>query len=215
MSRGVLVIISSPSGAGKTTLARRLMTEFPALEFSVSFTTRPMRPGEVDGKDYRFVSQEVFDKMVADDQFAEWALVHNNYYGTAKEPVDRALNEARHVVFDVDWQGGRALSKQWPDDSLKIFILPPSVDELSRRLRSRASDSESVIEARLAKAREEMAHYDEYDFLIVNDDVDKAYATLRAVYLTRIGTPTEDELVKQTTSREAKRQAESLVCSDS
>jgi guanylate kinase len=186
VSRGVLVIVSSPSGAGKTTLTRRLLAEFgPQLEFSVSYTTRPMRPGEVDGRDYWFVSPETFGEMVERDEFAEYAWVHQNRYGTAKAPIDAALSAGRDVIFDVDWQGGRHLSERWPQDSLKIFILPPDVDALKTRLRQRATDAPEVIDRRVGKAIEELEHYDEYQHLIVNDDLDRAYALLRAIYLTR------------------------------
>ena len=186
VSRGVLVIVSSPSGAGKTTLTRRLLAEFgPQLEFSVSYTTRPMRPGEVDGRDYWFVSPETFEQMVENREFAEYAWVHQNRYGTARAPIDAALEAGRDVIFDVDWQGGRDLSERWPQDSLKIFILPPDEEALARRLRQRATDAPEVIDRRLRKAKEELQHYDEYQHLIVNDDLDRAYGLLRAIYLTR------------------------------
>jgi guanylate kinase len=184
--RGVLVIVSSPSGAGKTTLTRRLLDEFPGkLEFSVSHTTRAMRPGEVDGRDYHFVAAPVFDHMVATDQFAEHAIVHGNRYGTAKAPIEAALAAGRDMIFDVDWQGGAALSRLWPDDVLKIFILPPDLGTLAQRLKGRATDAPEVIERRLQKAIEELGHWSEYGELIVNDDLERAYHTLRALYLTR------------------------------
>jgi guanylate kinase len=184
--RGVLVIVSSPSGAGKTTLTRRLLKEFEGqLEFSVSYTTRPMRPGEVNGRDYWFVTVEEFERMVERGEFAEHAFVFNNRYGTAQAPIDAALAGGRDVIFDVDWQGGKALSGRWPDDSLKVFILPPSIEALELRLRQRATDAPEVIERRLRKAREELAHFNEYQHLIINDDLERAYAVLRAIYLTR------------------------------
>ena len=184
--RGVLVIVSSPSGAGKTTLTRRLLKEFEGqLEFSVSYTTRPMRPGETNGRDYWFVDPEKFQAMVEAGDFAENAWVHSNRYGTARAPIEAALTAGRDVIFDVDWQGGQALSSRWPQDSLKVFILPPSVEALELRLRQRATDAQNVIEARLRKARDELEHYNEYEHLIVNDDLDRAYAVLRATYLTR------------------------------
>jgi guanylate kinase len=185
VSRGVLVIVSSPSGAGKTTLTRRLLDEFPDLEFSVSYTTRQIRPGEVDGRDYHFVTPETFERMVETGEFAEHAFVHSNRYGTAQAPVESALSAGRDLIFDVDWQGGAALSERWPQDSLKIFILPPDLVTLEQRLRKRATDDPKIIDKRLAKAIEELEHFDEYDHLIVNDDIERAYAVLRALYLTR------------------------------
>jgi guanylate kinase len=184
--RGVLVIVSSPSGAGKTTLTRRLLDEFgPRLEFSVSYTTRPIRAGEVDGRDYHFISPEKFEAMVKANEFAEHAFVHGNRYGTAQAPIDHALAEGRDIIFDVDWQGGAALSARWPEDSLKIFILPPDLSVLEFRLKKRATDAPGVIDRRLQKALEELTHFSEYQHLIVNDDLDRAYAVLRAIYLTR------------------------------
>jgi len=190
--RGVLVIVSSPSGAGKTTLTRRLLSELGSkpgvpggLEFSVSYTTRAMRNGEVDGRDYHFVTPERFEEMVQAGEFAEYAFVHQNRYGTAQGPVEAALARGNDVIFDVDWQGGEALSARWPDDSLKIFILPPDMVTLESRLKSRATDAPDVVARRLGKAREELEHYGDYQHLIVNDDLDRAYEILRAIYLTR------------------------------
>lgn len=183
--RGVLAIVSSPSGAGKTTLTRRLLAEHPQLKFSVSHTTRPMRTGEVDGRDYHFISNDQFQGMVERHEFAEWAHVHGNKYGTEEKPVELALTQGSDMIFDVDWQGGAALSMRWPDDSLKIFILPPDLDILARRLRNRATDAPEVIERRLQKAIEELEHYTEYQHLIVNDELERSYAVLKAMYLTR------------------------------
>jgi guanylate kinase len=184
--RGVLVIVSSPSGAGKTTLTRRLLKEFEGqLEFSVSYTTRPMRAGEVNGRDYWFVDPDTFESMVTRGEFAEHAWVHGNRYGTAQAPIDSALAAGRDIIFDVDFQGGASLSTRWPKDSLKIFILPPSMEALELRLRQRATDAQEVIERRLRKAREELEHFNEYQHLIVNDELERAYAVLRAIYLTR------------------------------
>jgi len=178
--------VSSPSGAGKTTLTRRLLREFgPQLEFSVSYTTRPQRTGEVEGRDYHFVTTATFEEMVERGEFAEHAFVHRNRYGTAQAPIETALSAGRDVIFDVDWQGGAALSARWPADSLKIFILPPDLEILASRLRQRATDAPEVIERRLRTAIEELEHYGEYQHLIVNDDLERAYAVLRAIYLTR------------------------------
>jgi guanylate kinase len=184
--RGTLLIVSSPSGAGKTTLTRRLLAEFSSqLAFSVSYTTRPQRAGEVDGRDYHFVTPEVFEGMVHRGEFAEHAFVFGNRYGTARAPVEAALECGGDVIFDVDWQGGAMLAERWPDDALKVFILPPDLDALASRLQNRATDAPEVIDRRLRKAIEELDHYDEYQHLIVNDDLDRAYAVLRAIYLTR------------------------------
>jgi guanylate kinase len=187
--RGTLLIVSSPSGAGKTTLTRRLLDEFSRspsqLAFSVSYTTRPQRPGEVDGRDYHFVTPDQFQAMVARGEFAEHAFVFGNRYGTAQAPVEAALDRGSDVIFDVDWQGGQMLHQRWPRDSVKVFILPPDLDVLAARLRSRATDAPEVIDRRLHKAIEELDHFDEYDHLIVNDDVERAYGVLRAIYLTR------------------------------
>ena len=195
--------MSSPSGAGKTTLTRRLLVEFGGkpkdipggLEFSVSYTTRPIRPGEVDGRDYHFVTTERFEEMVRAGEFAEHAFVFQNRYGTAQAPIEAALARGKDVIFDVDWQGGAALSTRWPDDALKIFILPPDLTTLESRLRSRATDAPDVVARRLGKAREELQHFAEYQHLIVNDEVERAYDVLRAIYLTRrYGTEDRPEL---------------------
>jgi len=183
--RGILVIISSPSGAGKTTLARRLLSEFDAMGFSVSYTTRAPRPNEVDGVDYCFVDDSNFDAMIERGEFSEWAHVHGNRYGTSRAAVEQALVEGRDVVFDVDGQGGRALNAQFPDDALMVFILPPSLETLQRRLKGRATDAPDVIERRLRKAIDEFAYHREYEHRIVNDDLDAAYALLRAIYQRR------------------------------
>lgn len=184
--RGSLVIISSPSGAGKTTLSHKLLKEFSeTVKFSVSFTTRPRRHNEVDGVDYSFVTDERFAEMSAAGEFAEWAIVHGNRYGTARAVVEGALSCGHDVVFDVDWQGGLELSKQWPDDALMIFVLPPDLKILEERLRRRATDANDVIERRLEVAIEEIGHHDIYPHKIINDDLEEAYALLRAVYLCR------------------------------
>jgi guanylate kinase len=183
--RGILIIISSPSGAGKTTLARCLLKEFSALRFSVSFTTRAPRVGEREGVDYHFVSPAEFAAMIERGEFAEWAEVHGNRYGTSRKVVEDALASGRDVVFDVDWQGGGELARQWPRDALRIFILPPDLAVLEDRLRRRATDAEEVIQRRLRMAIEELGHHDEYDHRIINEDREAAYAMLRAIYLVR------------------------------
>jgi guanylate kinase len=180
--RGLLVIVSSPSGAGKTTLCHRLMTEFPRVRFSVSYTTRPARPTETEGKDYHFVSVEDFHKMAAQGEFAEWAEVHGNFYGTTYAAVDSALSGGDDVLFDIDWQGGRQLKDKYEKDAVMVWILPPSLDVLEQRLRKRATDTAEVIERRLLMAKSELKEYGIYDYLIVNDDLDKAYDELRSVY---------------------------------
>lgn len=182
-ARGLLLVVSSPSGAGKTTLCNRLRAEFPRLGFSVSFTTRQPRPGETDGVEYHFVSASRFQEMAAGDEFAEYAMVHGNMYGTAARQVSVALEQGRDILFDIDFQGGRQLRNRFRDEVVLVFILPPSLRELERRLRRRATDADEVIAQRLKVARSELAHYDEYDYLIVNDDLDRAYDALRAVYV--------------------------------
>lgn len=190
--RGVLVIVSSPSGAGKTTLTKRLLSEFKGqLEFSVSYTTRARRTGEVDGRDYHFITLDQFEEMVRNGEFAEHAFVHGNRYGTARAPVERALADGRDIIFDVDWYGGGALAAIWRQDSLKVFILPPDIETLDARLRQRATDAPEVIARRIRNAHDELEHYGEYEHLIVNDDIDRAYNLLRAIYLTRRFGPTD------------------------
>ncbi|HJZ84480.1 MAG TPA: guanylate kinase [Polyangia bacterium] len=179
---GLLVVISSPSGAGKTTLCQRLLKDEPQLVFSVSYTTRTMRSGERDGADYHFVDDAGFQKMVERDEFAEWAEVHGKRYGTSVRFVDEALSGGKDVLFDIDYQGGRQLRAKFEADALLVFILPPSLAELERRLRQRATDDEEVISKRLHKAHEEIEHYALYDFLIINDDLERAYAELRSIY---------------------------------
>lgn len=179
--RGILFVVSSPSGAGKTTLAHRLAKNHN-LHFSVSYTTRKPRPGERDGVDYHFVSEEDFAQMVQGQLFAEWAVVHGNRYGTAIATVNEAIEKGVDCLFDIDYQGGRQIRQQWPDDSVLCFILPPSLAELERRLRSRGTESPEVIQSRLAMAKKELAHYKHYDFLVVNEDLETAYGELTAIY---------------------------------
>lgn len=181
--RGILFVVSSPSGAGKTTLCTRLRGEFEQLRFSVSYTTRAPRPGEVDGREYHFVDNAVFTEMVAADEFAEYALVHGNTYGTSATLVSEALASGVDLLFDIDYQGGRQLKAKFPGDVVLVFVLPPSLAELERRLRSRNTDALDVIERRLRVARDELKRYVEYDYIIVNDDLDRAYDLLRSVYV--------------------------------
>jgi guanylate kinase len=182
-ARGLLIVVSSPSGAGKTTLCHRLIEEFPEVMFSVSYTTRPKRRGEEEGIDYHFVDEPTFLAMVQRGEFAEWAEVHGHRYGTTVAAVKEALEGGRHVLFDIDYQGGRQLKAKFENEAVLVFVLPPSLEELERRLRNRATDAPEVIERRLAKAREELKQYGIYQFLIVNDDLRHAYDRLRAIYL--------------------------------
>jgi len=182
VTRGILLVISSPSGAGKTTLARRLAAEFD-IRFSVSYTTRSPRSSEIEGKDYCFVDELAFDRMIAAGEFAEWAHVHGHRYGTGIATVQNALASGRDCLFDIDYQGGRQIRKLWPEDSVLCFILPPSMQELEDRLRRRATEAPAAIEQRLAMACRELEHYREYDYLVVNEDLSRAYDQLRAIYI--------------------------------
>jgi guanylate kinase len=202
VKRGLLLVISSPSGAGKTTLARRLAAEFD-IRFSVSYTTRSPRPGEVDGKDYFFVSGERFDRMIEAREFAEWAVVHGNRYGTSIATVEESIVRGSDCLFDVDFQGGQQIRKLWPADSVLCFILPPSMGELESRLRRRATDAPDVIERRLAMACKELEHYGEYDYLVVNDDLSRAYDQLRSIYVAARCARTRREAVAQALLAEA------------
>jgi len=180
--RGVLLIVASPSGAGKPSLCRRLMADHKGLELSVSMTTRDIRPGEVDGRDYNFVSKEQFQRLVDADAFLEWADVHGNRYGSPAAPVERALAEGRDVLFDIDWQGARDVAAKCPGDAVRVFILPPSLEELRRRLVTRSQDAEDVIERRVANAKGEIEHCDDFDYVLVNEDFDRSYAELAHIY---------------------------------
>ena len=202
VSRGLLLVISSPSGAGKTTLARRLAAEFD-IRFSVSYTTRSPRKGEVDGKDYCFITGARFDEMVAGREFAEWAMVHGNRYGTSIATVQESIARGIDCLFDVDYQGGQQIRQLWPGDSVLCFILPPSMEELESRLRRRATDSPEVIERRLAMACKELAHYGEYDYLVVNDDLSRAYDQLRSIYVAARCTRARQDAVAQALLAEA------------
>jgi guanylate kinase len=179
--RGLLFVISSPSGAGKSTIARKLIEVDGAIELSVSATTRPIRPGEEDGRDYHFVDLARFRAMVAEDEFLEWAHVFDHRYGTPKAPVDAMLAEGRDVLFDIDWQGAQQLYQQAAGDVVRVFILPPSMEELERRLRSRGTDKPEVIDSRMARAVSEIGHWDGYDYVLVNDDVDRCFAQVRLI----------------------------------
>ncbi len=207
-ARGLLIVVSSPSGAGKTTLCRRLIEEFPDIVFSVSYTTRAQRRGEEEGIDYHFVDRPAFDAMVAREEFAEWAEVHGNRYGTTVEAVQQALEGGRHVLFDIDYQGGRQLKASFEREALLVFVLPPSLAELERRLRQRATDEPDVIERRLAKARDELGQYGIYQYLIVNDDLPRAYDRLRAIYLAAQCNIDRVGYVAEGLVREAERRAD-------
>ncbi len=176
-----MFVLSSPSGAGKTTMSRRLLQEERGITLSVSFTTRPMRPGEVHGKDYYFVDAEKFNAMAEQGEFLEHALVFGHYYGTPKQQVMGALSRAEDVLFDIDWQGTRQLAENSRDDLVSVFILPPSLHELERRLRARAQDSEEVVAQRMAKAAGEISHWQEYDYVVVNEDLESALQSVRAI----------------------------------
>lgn len=176
-----MLVISSPSGAGKSTIARELLTGDGELTMSVSATTRPPRPGEVDGKDYVFVGKEVFERMVAEERLLEHATVFGNRYGTPREPVEAALRQGRDILFDVDWQGTQQLKQNARADLVSVFILPPSHRELEQRLRGRAQDSEEVVRHRMAKAADEMSHWAEYDYIVVNRVIGDAVAEVRAI----------------------------------
>ncbi len=174
--RGLMFILSSPSGAGKTTIARRLLAEDGEIKLSVSVTTRPMRPGEVDGKDYYFVNQAEYDRMVAADEFYEWATVFGHGYGTPKAHIRAGLKAGQDFLFDIDWQGTQQLYQKDQQDVVRVFLLPPSIDELQRRLNGRGTDSAEVIKARMDRARGEISHWDGYDYVVVNDDIDVCFA---------------------------------------
>jgi guanylate kinase len=175
-------VISSPSGAGKTTLSRRLVAEHPDLTPSISVTTRGARPGEEDGREYYFVTAGAFRDMVAEGAFLEWAEVHEHAYGSPRAPVMRRLDDGRDVLFDIDWQGAQAIKRQAPDDAVTVFILPPTIADLAKRLHTRAQDAEDVILRRLGRARGEIEHWVDYDYVIINDDFELAYARLASIY---------------------------------
>lgn len=179
--RGMMLVLSSPSGAGKTTLSRMLLEVDPAVELSVSVTTRPQRPGEVDGRHYHFIDRKQFDAMVRQGELLEWAEVFGHCYGTPRTPVEAALARGHDVLFDIDWQGTQQLREKARHDLVSVFVLPPSIPELERRLTMRAQDKDDVIRSRMAKAADEMSHWAEYDYVLINDDQDQAFADLRSI----------------------------------
>jgi guanylate kinase len=182
--RGVMFVISSPSGAGKTTLCRRLITEVPGVQLSISATTRPARPGEANGTDYHFRSEEQFQDMIDRDEFLEWAKVFKNFYGTPRSEVETRLVSGIDVVFDVDWQGARALKTIRPGDVCSVFILPPSIAQLKQRLEGRPGSDQKSVQSRLAGAGQDILRWGEYDYAIINDNLDTAFAELRAILMT-------------------------------
>jgi guanylate kinase len=179
--RGLMLVLSSPSGAGKTTLSRLLLESDRNISLSVSATTRPMRSGEIHGTDYFFLSNEKFDEWLGQGRFLEHAIVFGNRYGTPEDLVHGALANGQDVLFDIDWQGTQQLKEKMPDDVVSIFILPPTHAELERRLNNRAQDHKDVVEARMAKAASEMRHYDEYTYIVVNEDQHAALSTIQAI----------------------------------
>ena len=187
--RGLLFIVSSPSGAGKTTLARRILAADQHIAMSVSVTTRPARPGERHGHDYYFADRDAFERMKTAGELIEWARVFDNFYGTPREPVEKAILQGKDVLFDIDWQGAQQLSEKMPGDVVRLFVLPPSGATLEARLKTRAQDSPEVVARRMAEASSEISHWPEYDYVIVNSDVDasvdQALSILKAERLKR------------------------------
>lgn len=179
--RGLMLVLSSPSGAGKSTIARNLLESDSEFELSVSITTRQRRASEIDGVHYHFVSQRDFDRLRDTDALLEWAEVHGNFYGTPREPAETAMAEGRDMLFDIDWQGAVQLNEKMRADIVSIFILPPSMKELAARLKRRAEDSDQTIETRLRNARIEIEHWREYDYVVINDDLDRAFSAVRAI----------------------------------
>ena len=179
--RGMMLVLSSPSGAGKSTISRALLANHDNLTMSISATTRSIRPGEVNGKDYIFIDQAKFDAMVAEGEFLEYATVFGNSYGTPRGSVMDALTSGQDVLFDVDWQGTQQLRQNALEDLVSIFVLPPSIEELERRLYSRAQDTEEVVKGRMARAHDEISHWAEYDYIIINDEVDISVSTAESI----------------------------------
>ena len=180
--RGLLMMIVAPSGVGKTSLTRRLVADHSDLHLSISATTRAPRPGEHEGRDYHFVQRAAFDHMVAGDEFLEWAEVYEHRYGSPKAPIMDALERGESVLFDIDYQGAMKIQAQAPDDSVMIYVLPPSIAEMSRRLHARSQDSEETIRKRIARAKGEVALWEGFDYVILNDDFDRAYSDLAHIY---------------------------------
>ena len=179
--RGLMFVLSSPSGAGKTTIARKLLEKDDQIAMSVSVTTRPMRPGEVDDHDYRFVDEDGFVRMVEDGEFLEWAEVFGHHYGTPKAQIKAGLKEGQDFLFDIDWQGTQQLYQRMETDVVRVFLLPPSIEALESRLRARGTDSEDVIQGRMARARAEISHWDGYDYVVINDDIGACFAEVQGI----------------------------------
>ncbi len=179
--RGIMLVLSSPSGAGKSTISRNLLESDPSFELSISVTTRARRGSEIDGRHYHFRSRREFESMRDNDELLEWAEVHGNFYATPRAPAEKALAEGRDMLFDIDWQGAEQLREKMRADVVSIFILPPTMRELKGRLRRRAEDADEVIAARLANARAEIEHWRDYDYVVVNDDLDAAFAQVQAI----------------------------------
>ena len=179
--RGLMFILSSPSGAGKTTISRKLLAADPNLHMSVSVTTRPQRPGEAEGKDYVFTGPEEFERLVEEDAFLEWAAVFGHRYGTPRAHIADGLEAGGDFLFDIDWQGAQQLSQRAGKDVVSVFLLPPSIAELEARLRSRGTDSEDVIASRMERARSEISHWDGYDYVVINDEIEDCFAKVRII----------------------------------
>jgi guanylate kinase len=197
--RGIMLVVSSPSGAGKTTLTRNLLEQEENVSLSISVTTRPRRASEIDKVHYRFISMRQFEVMRDSGDLLEWAQVHGNFYGTPREPVEKALVAGKDVLFDIDWQGTQQLYERMRDDVVSVFILPPSASELKARLERRAEDSAEIITQRLRSAAQEIPHWKEYDYVLVNRDLDKSFARLRSILtaerLKRVERPNLEEFV--------------------
>jgi guanylate kinase len=199
--RGLLIVLSSPSGAGKTTISRMLLDADPEITMSISATTRPRRPGEAEGVDYDFVDDSEFDRMIGIGEFVEWAPVFGHRYGTPKAPVKAALRDGRDILFDIDWQGTQQLKAAMGEDLVSIFLLPPSMAELERRLRARGTDNEEVIAERMARADAEISHWPEYEYVLVNRDADECLRQVQAIVAAeRLKTRRQANLVSFTRS---------------